>query len=213
MSSDASSRPYHHGRLRDALVDAGVELARAGGPEAVVLRSATRAAGVSHNAAYRHFADRDALLRAVCERCMSRLALLMEERVDAVGAQDGHGDPVATAWLRLDALGRAYVEFATSEPGWFRTAFSVPRTTDMFAPGEGVGASGLGPYGLLGARLDELAEVGAIPPERRPRAEYAAWSAVHGLSSLFNDGPLRDLPDTERDHALQTVLDVVARGL
>jgi AcrR family transcriptional regulator len=213
MPGDAPSRPYHHGRLRDALVEAGVELARAQGPEAVVLRSATRAAGVSHNAAYRHFADRDALLRAVCERCMTRLALLMEQRVDAIDARNGPGDPAATAWLRLDALGRAYVEFATAEPGWFRTAFAVPRTTHMFAPGEGVGTSGLGPYGLLSARLDELVDVGAIPPERRPRAEYAAWSAVHGFSSLLNDGPLRDLPDTERRHALQAVLDVVTRGL
>jgi AcrR family transcriptional regulator len=55
----SSDRPYHHGQLR----------------------AATRAAGVSHNAAYRHFADRDELLRAVCERCMSRLATLMQRRI------------------------------------------------------------------------------------------------------------------------------------
>jgi AcrR family transcriptional regulator len=210
MSATTTSRPYHHGRLRDALVDAGVSLARADGPEAVVLRAATRAAGVSHNAAYRHFADRDELLRAVCERCMSQLALLMEKRIDALPADP---DPVATAWARLDAIGHAYVEFATTEPGWFRTAFAVPRTLDTLAPGEGAGACGLGPYGLLGARLDELVEVGAIPPGRRPGAEFAAWSAVHGLSTLLNDGPLRDLPAAEREHALQVVLDTVARGL
>jgi AcrR family transcriptional regulator len=175
-----------------------------------VLRAATRAAGVSHNAAYRHFTDRDELLRAVCERCMSRLALLMEQRIDALPADP---DPVAAAWAGLDAVGRAYVEFATTEPGWFRTAFAVPRTLHTFGPGEGTGARGLGPFALLTARLDELVEVGAIPPERRPRAEYAAWAAVHGLSTLLNDGPLRDLPATEREHALHAVLDVVARGL
>jgi AcrR family transcriptional regulator len=86
MPSDASPRPYHHGRLREALVDAGVTLAREQGPEAVILRAAARAAGASHNAAYRHFADRDELLRAVCERCMSRLATLMEQRVAAAAA-------------------------------------------------------------------------------------------------------------------------------
>ncbi len=210
MSVAPSSRPYHHGRLREALVDAGVALARAEGPEAVVLRAATRATGVSNNAAYRHFADRDELLRAVCERCMSALALLMEKRIAAPPVDP---DPVVDAWVRFDALGRAYVEFATTEPGWFRTAFAVPRTTHSFAPGEGVGASGLGPYQLLGARLDELVEVGAIPAERRPRAEYAAWSAVHGLSTLLNDGPLRDIPAAERDQALRVVLDLVARGI
>ncbi|WP_250280207.1 TetR-like C-terminal domain-containing protein [Frankia sp. Cppng1_Ct_nod] len=120
---------------------------------------------------------------------------------------------MAGAWTRFGVLGRAYVEFATTEPGWFRTAFAVPRTMHTFAPCEGTGASGLGPYELLGARLDELVEVGAIPPERRPEAEYSAWSAVHGLSTLLNDGPLRDLPAAERERALRTVLGLVARGL
>jgi AcrR family transcriptional regulator len=209
MSANVSSRPYHHGRLREALVAAGVELARTEGPEAVVLRAATRAAGVSHNAAYRHFADRDQLLRAVCERCMRELALLMERRM----AEAAGTDPVATAWARLQAIGRAYVEFALTETGWFRTAFAVPRTAHNFAPGEGAGESGLGPYELLGARLDELVTVGAIPAARRPGLEYAAWSGVHGLSTLLTNGPLRELPDHEREHALRAVLDVINRGL
>jgi AcrR family transcriptional regulator len=210
MPAATSSRPYHHGQLRQALIDAGVELARDAGPDAVVLRAATRAADVSHNAAYRHFADRDELLRAVCEYCMRRLAVLMEQRVEAVPTGP---DPTTTAWARMDALGRAYVGFATTEPGWFRTAFAAPRSVHTLAAGEGTGDSGMGPYELLGARLDELVQVGAIPPERRPGAEYIAWSAVHGLSTLLNDGPLRDLPSTEREHALSTVLAGVARGL
>ncbi|HZC73149.1 MAG TPA: TetR/AcrR family transcriptional regulator [Jatrophihabitans sp.] len=208
-AANSSNRPYHHGRLRDALVEAGLELAREAGPEAVGLRAATRAAGASHNAAYRHFADHDELLRAVCERCMSQLALLMERRM----AELPESDPPTAAWARLNALGAAYVEFAVTEPGWFRTAFAVPRGTHSIAPGEGVGASGLGPYELLSARLDELVEVGAIPAARRPGLEYAAWSGVHGLATLLNDGPLRDLPAAEHQHALQTVLDVIARGL
>jgi AcrR family transcriptional regulator len=210
MSPASTSRPYHHGRLREALVDAGLALAREQGPEAVILRAAARDAGASHNAAYRHFADRDELLRAVCERCMSKLATLMEQRIAAAAADP---DPVEFAWARLDALGRAYVEFATTEPGWFHTAFAVPRSTHNFAPGEGVGASGLGPYDLLAARLDELLDVGATTPQRRPGAEYAAWSAVHGLATLVNDGPLRDLPAAEREHALRSVLEVVSQGL
>ena len=74
VSSDTSTTPYHHGDLRRALLEAGVALARAGGPEAVALRAATRAAGVSPNAAYRHFADRDALLSAVSLAAQSRVA-------------------------------------------------------------------------------------------------------------------------------------------
>ena len=210
MSSSVESRPYHHGRLRAALVEAGVELARPEGPEAVGLRAVTRVAGVSHNAAYRHFADRDELLRAVCAWCMRRLALLMEQRVGELPVDP---DPVTDAWLRLGTLGQAYVEFATTEPGWYRTAFAVPRTMDALAPDEGVGDSGLGPHGLLGFRLDELVRVGAIPPERRPGAEYAAWSGVHGLASLLIDGPLRELPASEREYALAVLLRVIALGL
>jgi AcrR family transcriptional regulator len=207
---DSVNMPYHHGHLRPALIDAAVELARTGGPEAVVLRAVSRAAHVSHNAAYRHFDDRDALLRAVCERCMSRLALLIESRVDELPADD---DPVAAAWAALFATGHAYIEFALSEPGWFRTAFAVPPALDYFAEGEGTGARGLDPYELLGAGLDTLVEVGALPAERRPGAESAAWSAVHGLATLLIDGPLRNLVDPERQEAVELVLAVIARGL
>jgi hypothetical protein len=52
-----------------------------------------------------------------------------------------------------------------------------------------------------------------MTPQRRPGAEYAAWSAVHGLATLVNDGPLRDLPAAEREHALRSVLDVISHGL
>lgn len=176
----------------------------------MVLRAVSRTAGVSHNAAYRHFADRDSLLRAVCERCMTRLAVLIET---AVGELPADRDPVTAAWERLYATGRAYVEFALNEPGLFRTAFAVPRDLDYFDVGEGVGTAGLNPYELLGAALDALVEVGALAADRRPGAEYAAWSAVHGLSTLLVDGPLRDLPESQRALALDRVLDVVAGGL
>jgi AcrR family transcriptional regulator len=204
------SRPYHHGRLPEALIDAAFRLARTQGPDAVVLRAAAREVGVSHNAAYRHFADRDALLRAVCERCMAELARLMEARIAAV-ADDT--DPAAAAWGRLAATGRAYVEFATTEPGWFRTAFAVPRALGHLRPGEGAGDSGRNPYQLLGACLDDLVATGGLPAERRPGAEIAAWSAVHGLASLLIDGPLRDLPAADRAAAMDKVLSVVSGGL
>src|SRR6266511_374116 len=74
---------YRHGDLRHALLEAGIELARRGGPDAVVLREATRWAGVVPNAAYRHFADRLALLRAVSSAAMSALAAALDELVDA----------------------------------------------------------------------------------------------------------------------------------
>ena len=202
--------PYHHGHLREALIDTAEAMARAGGPDEVGLRAVARAAGVSHNAAYRHFADRDELLRAVCERCMSHLAALMESRIAAASDSD---DPVEAAWSRLEATGRAYIEFALAEPGWFRTAFGVPRSTQSLDPDSGKGPGGLSPYEVLGRALDDLVEVGAVPAGSRPQAEYPAWAAVHGLAALLVDGPLRDLPEAERELAENKVLAVITAGL
>jgi AcrR family transcriptional regulator len=204
-------RGYHHGNLRDALVEAGVELARVGGPNAVLLRAVSRQAGVSHNAAYRHFANQEDLLAAVAAQCLARLGRLMIERSAAV---TGPG-PVPRALDRLASIGRAYIDFARAEPGWFRTAFSgaLGHPTPGYRPADPDGAEVTNPYLLLGARLDELVTVGALTPERRVGAEYVAWSAVHGLSSLLLDGPLRDLPDPEIERAIDIVLTAVRNGL
>ena len=197
----APARPYHHGNLREALTEAALALAReGGGPDAVVIREASRRVGVSHNAAYRHFPDRDALLSAVRARCAEELAAAMAARLEVVGPQDGTPE---RAFQRLEATGRAYVGFALAEPGLFRTAFA----------GKGAPDSGSGPYGLLKAQLDGLLESGALPPERRPDAELTAWSAVHGLSELLLDGPLRELPPPAREAALGHLLATVSRGL
>lgn len=211
MQPRTTTRPYHHGDLRVSLVDAGLQLARAEGPEALQLRSVTRAVGVSHNAAYRHFADHQDLVNAVSERCMSELAMLMRSGLATVRVRDRRRRAIA----ELVAIGRAYIEFAVSEPGWFRTAFAVRATDDEVevttpaaeTPDE------RGPYELLSAALDALVAAGALPVARRPGAEHAAWSAVHGMSMLLVEGPLRDLPPGERDRAITVVLDVVVRGL
>ncbi len=207
---NTSPKRYHHGNLRAALIEAAFELAREGGPEAVVLREASRRAGVSHNAAYRHFADRDALLFAVCERCMAALARLMEQGIATVDPADGS---LAAARLRLRATGSAYIEFALSEPGWFRTAFAVPAEVGYSDDHEGVGEGGLGPLELLGAQLDSVAAAGGLEAWRRDGAELTAWSAVHGLSMLLLEGPLRALGEDERGQAITRLLDTVERGL
>lgn len=201
---DNVNMPYHHGNLREALVLAGVELARKGGPESVTLREASRAAGVSHNAAYRHFADRDDLLRAVCEQCMTALAALMDTRLN----QLGQGRGVRQAWDRLRAVGRAYIDFALAEPGMFRTAFGVPTTAEALEP-----SLERHPYGILSACLDNLVDVGALDPSDRPGAELAPWSAVHGLASLLVDGPLKGMSIAEREAAIDRVLGMGVKGL
>ncbi len=194
-ASQARNRRYHHGSLRAALIDAGVTLARDGGPAAVVLREASRRAGVSHTAAYRHFTGHDALLDEVAGAAAAALARAMEDRIAEA----------SSAPERLRAVGGAYIAFAVQEPGLFRTAFSA-HPSDGWPEGTGRGRSGRSPYEILSGVLDELDAEGVLRPGARQGAEVAAWSAVHGFSCLVLDGPLRALSDGERGAARDVVL-------
>ena len=183
------------GAVRGGLIAAGLELARAGGPDAVVLREAVRMVGVVPNAAYRHFADRDELLAAVSTAAMRELAARMAAGVARVRGK--YGDPAA-ARRRLGAIGRAYLEFAAEEPGLFATAFALPRQHAYDAPGET--GQDLLPLDQLRAVLDELADAGVLSRQRRAGIEYPIWSTVHGLAVLTGQGPLRELPEATRGH-------------
>ncbi|CAL9471312.1 TetR/AcrR family transcriptional regulator [Streptomyces sp. enrichment culture] len=201
---------YRHGDLRNALIQAGLALAREGGPEAVVLRAATRQAGVVPNAAYRHFADRAALLHAVSQAAMAEVARTMEAEQAALPAAS---DEAAAARARFRAVGTGYLRFAREEPGLFRTAFHVPGDMTHAADDTAAGASGRTPFELLGEALDGLVEHGLLPAERRPGAEFLAWSAVHGIAVLMIDGPLRGLLPEQAREAGEHVIDMVERGI
>jgi AcrR family transcriptional regulator len=208
---------YHHGNLREALIEAAADLARAEGSDGVVLREVARRTGVSHNAAYRHFDDREALLAEIASVGMDRLEQAMRQQMDAVRARS----PQDRATRRLRAAGRAYVTFALSEPGFFEVAFSTKPLPDELAP-EGV--DGVrpevgddqppeGPYALLGSALDDLVAVGELEPKRRTGADVTCWAAVHGFAELNLHGPLRALADDAREPLLEGLLDTVERGL
>jgi AcrR family transcriptional regulator len=203
-------RPYHHGDLRRALLDAGVALARAGGPEAVLLRAATRAAGVAPNAAYRHFADRDALLAAVSLHAQSQVAAAMEQELVQVPVVD---EPVHRARAALRAVGLGYLRFARAEPGLFRAAFTVNDDLRHAADPAGRGPGGRTPFQLLGDALDGLVAAGGLAERDRRGADLLAWSAVHGLATLLMTGPLRTLDAPTVEHVGDRLLDMVERGL
>ena len=195
--------PYHHGDLRNALVAQATDLARSGGPDAVVLREAARRVGVSPSAAYRHFPSLEGLMAAVSSRAREALGRAMLERLDRLPPDD---DPRRAALARFRATGEAYVDFALTEPGLFHVAF-VPCDPSLFVPDDP------SPYAILSSAIDAVAAAGALPPERRPHAEEVAWSAVHGIAVLIGDG-LMWLPNpAERDEVIDGVLDGVVFGL
>lgn len=190
---------YHHGNLRAALIETATELARTKGPGGVVLREVARLAGVSHNAAYRHFADREELLAEVAAIGQQRLAAAMRRRLATVRVTE----PAARATARLRETGRAYVLFAFAEPGLFRVAFST-------APAPCDDAD---PYAVLLAALDDLVAVGLLAADRRDAAAVTCWSAVHGFAELNLAGPLHDTPKRERTRQLDLLLDTLEGGL
>jgi AcrR family transcriptional regulator len=200
---------YRHGDLRRALLEAGIALARAGGPDAIVLREATRQAGVVPNAAYRHFASRQDLLEAVRSAALSELALAMEAELDKI-----HGKrPAEIAKGSLRAIGIGYLGFAFRETGLFRTAFATPEDVGLGPNPERSGRSGLNPFELLGSALDKMVAAGLLPAERRPGAEFLAWSAVHGLAMLVIDGPLRPVPRAQVNALSERLIGMVEKGL
>ena len=199
----SEARRYHHGSLRDALIAEGLGVTRVDGPEAVSLREVTRAVGVTVNAAYRHFADRDAYVAALATAAQRQASLAIEAGLvtDRGGRE------------RLRSIGQGYIAFPRAEPGWFRTAFLVP--DDLGGVGEpaAAGDTGRTPLQLLGDSLDQLVDEGELAPDERLGAEIPCWSAVHGFASLALLGPLRALPAETLDDLADRTVDVAIDGL
>ncbi len=204
---------FRHGDLRRALLDAGVALAREGGPGAIVLREATRRAGVVPNAAYRHFESRQALLEAVRAAALAALARAIEAEIDAVQQLP---EPRRRARAAFRGVGLGYLRFARQEPGLFRTAFAA-RPFDVHeraAQDDAArGASGMDPFELLCHALDGLVQAGVLPAAQRQGAEFMAWSAVHGMAMLQLDGPLRGLGEAPSQALAERLVAMVEQGL
>ncbi|MCT2591700.1 TetR/AcrR family transcriptional regulator [Streptomyces sp. N2-109] len=205
---------YHHGDLRNALIDAATGLARSGGPDAVVLRAAARRVGVSPTAAYRHFAGQSDLLGAVKVRGQQTLATWM---ADAAASAAPEGEDAVEQ--RMIAMGRGYIAFALEEPGLFRSAFcdhlseAAVDVNEAGVPMPEAGAPGFGSFQLLIDILDGLVAVGRMPPERRPGAEITAWSMVHGLATLLlDDAALEGITAEQRDAAVDRALHTLVAG-
>src|SRR5689334_23466431 len=118
---DGGRRGYHHGNLREALVDAALELIAAKGAAGFTMAEAARLAGVSPAAPYRHFRDADALMAEVALRGYERFA----ERLDKAWNK-GRPDPISA----FEDMGRAYLAFAREEPAYYAAMFDSRLATD-----------------------------------------------------------------------------------
>jgi AcrR family transcriptional regulator len=194
-------------------LDNAVELARAGGPDAVVLRDVQRMAGVSNSAAYRHYSDRDALIAAVTEYAEARLADAMLARMGSVATR---GPKARRAIARFRATGQGYIDFALGEPGLFRTAFAhseSERNAHSRADTSTADVDEHHPFQIVVRCIDDLVAAGVLAADRRDGLDEAAWAAVHGLSTLFLDGPLSEVDAARKQLITDRLLDVIAAGL
>lgn len=169
--SDEVARPYHHGQLREALISVSLQLAEAGGPEAISIREAARRAGVAANAAYRHFEDLNHLRGEVAARARAQLRDAMQAELDA---RPRRRTEAARAKEQLSAVGRGYIRFALQSPNLFRSAWMECSVPDVEPSA----------WSLLLEALDGCAAAGLIPSNEREAAAAAAWSLVHGFAEL-----------------------------
>ncbi|MBJ6371534.1 TetR/AcrR family transcriptional regulator [Sedimentitalea arenosa] len=195
-------RGYHHGNLRQALIDAALELIEAKGPTGFTLSEAAKQAGVTPAAVYRHFEGREDLIAEAARQGFEMFADLMQYAYDK-------GQPSALA--AFEATGRAYLAFARKHPGhyisMFESGISVNRTPELAA---------------ASARARDVLERAAtdlskhIPPEKRPPASMVSahiWAMSHGVVELY----ARALPGNRSpfppEDLLESGIGIYLRGL
>ena len=198
-----AARGYHHGNLKEALVNAALELIAEKGPAGFTFADAARWAGVSPAAPYRHFRDRDALLADVARRGFEEFSAALAK------AWDGGSPDVMTAF---DRLGKSYLAFAKREPAYYSAMFEagVPLDSDRELRETSENA-----FAVLRSASEQL--VAMMPPQGRPPALMVAlhvWAMTHGIASLFGrgDAARRRLPMSPED-LLEAAVLIYLRGL
>lgn len=195
-----SKRGYHHGNLRQALVEATLSLIEEKGPQGFTLSEAAKAADVTPAAVYRHFAGREELIAEAARQGYEIFAALMDFAYD-------NGQPSALA--AFEATGRAYLAFARKYPGHYMA---------MFESGLNLAAHPqVADVALRAKAVQDMAAAGLaaqLPEGRRPPAAMFAahvWAMSHGVVELFMRGQSRS-PFPPED-LLETGIGIYLRGL
>jgi AcrR family transcriptional regulator len=192
---------YHHGSLRETLLQAAERILERDGIQALTRRAAAREAGVSHTAQKNHFGDITGLLSDLAAVGFQRIAATMQAGVRRT-------DPPGR---RLETVGRGYVEFARTHPGLFLLMYRSERL-DMNRPAlrDAIAAAASVLYGAVGGvREEDLADTLTLAQAAHVAS---AWSLVHGFSMLLLDGRLSRLmarlpPGSDPDALLRAMLD------
>jgi len=180
---------FHHGDLEWAILEAASQLLEKEGPPGVGLRAAARLAGVSHNAPYRHFKNRESILAALAARGLGELGDRMAR------AARGHLD----ARKALVAIAETYVSLAAERPYLFRLMFGQEVADKERYPA--VREAGLRAYKVLVDTIVEGQREGVIRPGSPEELALGQWAIVHGVASLHLDGRMLEERARERGGA------------
>ncbi len=196
-------RGYHHGNLREALVQAALDLIASKGPAGFTFAEAARSAGVSPAAPYRHFRDRDALLADVARQGFERFEAFLR-----TAWNDGRPD----VRMAFGHMGRAYLAFARSEPAYYSAMFEAGIPLDDHPE---LRQAGDRAFAIVRTASEALCA--SLPKDRRPPALMMAlhvWAISHGIASLFarGDASRRSLPMSPED-LLEAAMLIYLQGL
>jgi len=198
-------KPYHHGDLRRALIEAALQLVEAGGAEALSVRETARRAGVSPGAPFRHFPSRDALMTAVAEEAQRRF----RTEIDAALAQVPSGDPLA----RFRALGLAFLRWAMRNP----THFEIISSTRYFEHDKATELSrdNAELIGLTERMLADAAAQGQLRDVDPKQVQVAGRALVYGFARMSLDGhfPRWGVADADAERTAEAILDLFIDGI
>jgi AcrR family transcriptional regulator len=178
-----SRETYHHGDLRQTLIDTAIELVAEQGMTQWSLREVARRIGVSHTAPYRHFSDRDSLLAAVAERGFQEMSQHLQQTLNKIAT-----DPQK----RLQAIGVAYVQYAIAHPCEYQVMFRTSLENEH--KDSDLAKAATKAFSLLVDIIAEGQKAGVFRQDNSKELAQVAWSLVHGLSMLLIDGQLK-VPD------------------
>lgn len=198
----SASKSYHHGDLRAALIAAGLAILAENGAQALTVRAAARRAGVSHNAPYRHFASKEALLAAIAQEGFDELAISLERARDAAAP---------TARARLEETGWAYVSYALAHPDHLRVMFGglVPEINAY----PDLEAASTRAFNVLVEVLQEGQARGEMASGEPGQLALTAWALVHGLALLLVDHQMPAHNALERERLARAILRQIMDGL
>jgi AcrR family transcriptional regulator len=197
-----SKKTYHHGDLRQALIDTAIALIAEQGIKNWSLREVARRIGVSHTAPYRHFVDRDALLAAVGEKGFQELCEHLQETLAKIPNKPDE---------RLQAIGIAYVQYAIAHPCEYEVMFRYsPKDENQYPALTEAGAKA---FALLVDAIALGQEASVFRQENPRELALVAWSLVHGLSMLAIDGQLKILESKTIEAIASFTTQMLNRGL